>query len=481
MLIFFTLSFAFLNTLSSVGSSHNDEIPINVINHYSSPLYFSPSDTASSLYDIITRKCPRFVSPHGISTIFKGKIILNAINDHRSICDIGISKEMNDIQIIEKPDIATLSEMVSDISNIHDIPWFDQAMHRISDMSSNRWRSVCDLDDRLHCDANEHLIGIDLSHLNLTGTVHLKSLPQSVKTLDLSLNDLLTLNFDELRGKSLERLNMEHNVRFQVNTDRNGPIPESEEHRLWRTLQLSSNQIHPTMTDSRAKRFRIQNWLYRQQNFDELVLNGKRIPRTEDAPFYEAMLEVAEGVTNKKVIPWYQSFLEEKTIPFHQWQNYRVVHSMGHKTRFCFDLSGLALQGHIDLGSVSRYVMDLDLSNNNLSSISFVGNGSYNLRELNLQDNDYLRVDLGKLSKSTRLIGYLNRLLISSNQLVATGSATLLSPEITARRWLSTTRVNELVLDEAVIARHSVYHRHRHNTPALQRRKDGPRSPVTWS
>ena len=483
MLLFLVLSTAFLRTLSSVDSSGNNAFPINIINHYCSPLYFSPLDTASSFYDIINKKCPRIASPHGISIVVNGKIILNAVNDHRAICDFGISKEMNDIQIIQKPDIAALLEMISDISNADNIPWFDQAMHRISDMSSNRWRSVCDLDDRLHCDANGHLIVIDLSHLNLSGTVHLQSLPQSVKTVDLSSNDLLTLNFADLRGKSLERLNVEHNHRFQVNTDRNVQVPESEEHRLWRTLQLSSNQIHPTMTDSRAKRFRIQNWLYRQQNFDELVFNGKRIPRTEYAPFYEAMLKVVVGVTNKEVIPWYQSFMDEKTIPFYEWQNYRVVHSTGHqrsrfRKRFSFDLSGLGLQGHIDLGSVSRYVMNLDLSNNNLSSISFVGNGSYNLRELNLQHNEHLRIDLGKLGKSTQLVGHLNRLLISSNQLVASGSATSLSPEIAVRKWLNRTRLNEVILDEIVMVRNSVYHHHKQrNAPALQRCNGGRRSP----
>lgn len=86
---------------------------------------------------------------------------MNLINDHRTIQDIGITVEANVIQIIEKPVFVALLEMVADIDNIENIPWFNQAMECLSDPSNKQSK-------------NEYgyLIGIDLSHLDLTGTVH---------------------------------------------------------------------------------------------------------------------------------------------------------------------------------------------------------------------------------------------------------------------------------------------------------------------
>lgn len=54
------------------------------------------------------------------------------MNDQRSIADVGITDKASGIQIIEKPMFAALLEMVADVSNVENIPWFDQAMQSLS-------------------------------------------------------------------------------------------------------------------------------------------------------------------------------------------------------------------------------------------------------------------------------------------------------------------------------------------------------------
>ena len=147
------------------------------------PFVIYSNDTVSILYDKTNANVSYIKESRGISIIFEGRIILNFFNDHRTIKDIGMigNGTLNDIEIIPKPDFAALLEMVSDISNIQNIPWLILAMQCLSYPSSKRCRSVFNFSRGLHCDTDGHLIGVDLSHLNLTGNVHLKSLPPTVR------------------------------------------------------------------------------------------------------------------------------------------------------------------------------------------------------------------------------------------------------------------------------------------------------------
>ena len=452
----------FLLIALSITWSRASLIPINILNYYCprAPLYVQSVDTASALYHALASDCARIQSPHEIAIIFNGKIILNLIDDHRTIGDIGMNEESNDIQIIRKPVFVVLLEMVADVGNIERIPWFNQATQCLSDPSAKYCHTTLDLGSGIHHDDNGNLVGIDLSHLNLTGTIYLESLPQTVKTLDLSFNNLMTPRFPRLRGKSLEKLNIEHNDHIQLDPKyvkrtfvRNGTS---------RTLQLSSNQIFPLSTGLRAKHCRIRHWLYHQQIFDVLVLDGQIIQPTNAVPFFTAILNVVDGVTNKELIPWYQPFTDGQTILPDEWRNLGIVpsvygsrYSRPTKRTYIFDLSGLGLKGRVDLGSLPRAVNELDLSNNNLSSISFFSNGQQCLRELNLQNNDGLRINLAEFNESSISI---RRLLISSNQLVVLESARLRQPEVVVKNWLSETtsrktQVNVVVLDNVALYR----------------------------
>ena len=104
---------------------------------------------------------------------------------------------------------------------------------------------------------NGNLIGVDLSDLNLIGIINLESLPPTGRSLDLSFNDLDTLNLDGLRGKSVERLNVEHNARCHINTE---CFTAESEHKLpLKVLQLSTNQIFPWITSFGEKKSRIKS------------------------------------------------------------------------------------------------------------------------------------------------------------------------------------------------------------------------------
>ena len=414
MLVFFFLSVTWSLTESAAEPPRSHLIQINVFNCYCSTLYVEPFDPPSSLLNEVVAKCPRIQSPHDISIIFNGKIILNLIKDRRTIHDIGITEEANEIQIIKKPDFAALLEMVADIDNIENIPWFNQKVQCLSDPSAKHCYRTSEVERGLHYDVSGNLIGIDLSHLELTGTFHLNAVPQSVKSLDLSFNNLLKLTFGGLKHKSLERLNVEHNDRLRIDTTYVHRIVSAKDSPLTRILRLSSNQIFQFINDSKRKYSQIRQWLYRQQMFDVLVVDGVTFYRKDSVPLYVAMLNVIEGVTNKEVIPWYRYFVDEKKIQPDEWHRLGIKQSK--KKEYSFNLSGLALEGHIDLGCLPKTVGKLDLSNNNLSIISFVGNGSHNLRQLNLQNNNYLRIELREFDKSSTLLWRLNRLLILDDQ-----------------------------------------------------------------
>ena len=316
-----------------------------------------------------------------------------------------MNEELNEIQIIQKPVFVALLEMVADVNDSQNIPWFSRIDQYLSDPAAWHCRASFDIEGNgLHYDDDGNLIGINLSHLNLTGTIRLESLPQSVRTLDLSFNNLLTLRFPKSTRKSLETLNIEQNEHIQLDTKclsrifaRNGTS---------RTLQLSSNQIFSSKivsgTGSRTKRSRIRHWMYHQQMFDVLVVDGQTIHSTESTSFYSAMLNVVEGVTNKELIPWYQLFTDGQSMLPHQWRALGIVQRgrpRSSKRTYSMNLSGLGLKGHIDLGSLPRALNALDLSNNNLSSISFFGNGQQYLRELNLQNNDGLIIEFDASSQ----------------------------------------------------------------------------------
>ena len=473
MLLFYFLLSTWSLAESAEELSRASLIRINVFNYYCKTIDVNPFDPPCSLFDAVLAKCSRIQSSNDISIIFNGKIILNLIKDQRTIHDIGITLEANEIQIIEKPEFAALLETVADVDNIECIPWFNQKVQCLSDPSSkdcHKLQKTSGLERGLHYDFSGNLIAVDLSHLDLTGTVHLKSLPQSVKSLDLSFNNLRMLKFGGLEHKSLERLNVEHNDRLRIDTTclrrlihPNGPA-------LSRILQLSSNQIFQSINDPKTKYSQIRQWLHRQQMFDVLLLDGVTFHRKDSVPFYDAMLNVIAGVTNKEVIPWYRHLVNETKIQPSEWQKLGI-HRCGGKdfkkkegkpVRYCsrvyttwcsFNLSGLALEGHMDLGCLPQNVRQLDSSNNNLSSIAFLGDGPYQLKELNIQNNSRLRIDLREFNKSSVLLWRLNRLLISSNQLVYPESAESKPIKIMVQQWLGTTHLDEVLVDGNKIVR----------------------------
>ena len=355
--------------------------------------------------------------------------------------------------IIRKPDFAALLEMVTDVQNVQMIPWLIGAMCCLSDASANQCQNVSKLGKGLHCDNNGNLIGIDLSHLNLTGNIHLESLPQSVRSLDLSFNDLDHLNLDGLRGKSLERLNVEHNKRCHINTEclcnyRHSNTTEesghNSNHLAIRDLQLSSNQIFPWILDSAVKLDRIRSGLCRHQNL-VVIVDGLLV-----SSFHIKMRRVLEGVTNKEIIPLYDEFTSYPVSP-HSWKSSRIEYTnvhRGHRPRYRFDLSGLGLIGEIRLKYLPRSVSKLDLSNNNLSKISFNGNseGQDFLEELNLRNNDNLRINLLDIAQSS-LFRYFCRLSISSNQLHIQGIVDWNGKIEYVRDWSRLSRMTRVVVD----------------------------------
>ena len=246
--------------------------------YYCRHFYTHLDNTVTSLYDTVTAKCSAIPSQHHISITFNGVIILNVLSRMHTLKDIGMHEESNDIRIIDKPDFVALLEMVHDISNKESIPWFSCASLCLSDASADHCQNVSQFGRGLECDDNGVLIAINLSHLNLTGTLHLESLPQSVRSLDLSFNDLESVNVEGLlncnlliRGKSLQRLNVEHNDRCSLNMS----IFDHETPRSLslRVIQMSSNQIAPYTMDS------IANWMQQQRILNSIIIDDEIISR----------------------------------------------------------------------------------------------------------------------------------------------------------------------------------------------------------
>ena len=434
------------------------------------PFVIEPNDTISTLYDVIGTKVSSLVASRGLSIIFGGKLILNEFNHRRTIMDIGMNETSNDIQIIRKPDFVALLEMTSDIDNKESIPWFDRAMQCVFSPLTNQCINTSDLGRGLHCDDNGILIAVALSHLNLTGTINLESLPQSVRSLDLSFNDLMTLDLDGLRGKSVVILNVENNRRCHINTECFSAERfqlNLEKERIWTIseLRVSSNQIFPWITDPMDKDKRIKNWLNGQDHLARIIVNRSRMYRRwrlkGPLALYSGMLRVIEGVTNKEVIPWYRLFVNGWVIQADQWREYGVAYKRkfnGLPSRYKFFLCSLGLCGHIDLGHLPKNVMKMDLSNNDLSSISFADDGSrrsFNLRVLDIRNNDNLRVDLMRICPSSRgcCLDRLVRLSISSNQLeinnVVNGIQMTMMDALAT--WFRTTTLREFVVDNIVL------------------------------
>ena len=386
---------------------------------WDAPFVIEPNETVSALYDAVRDQISYVTASRGISIIFGGKIILEFIDDHRILSDIGMNCTLNDIEIIQKPIFVAMLEMVCDVINIGNIPWFHRALDCLSDSSANQCQNVCHFGRGVDWDHNGNLIGVDLSRLNLTGTIHLESLPQSVRSLDLSFNDLDTLNLSALTGKSVKKLNVEHNPRCHINTAHFNEFPlESGTALSIRELQISSNQMFPWITDLNQKRERILHWLNNQLSVERIIVDGELLSREIrelSHSFHSRMLQVVNGVTNKEKIPWYSRFVKGTTIRLREWKNYRVhSHIRSHRnTVFRFNLSGLGLEGHVDLGFLLKNVVHIDLSDNKLQSISFVHDGNTNLRELNIQNNDDVRFAFADIGYFRRIL----RLSVSSNQL----------------------------------------------------------------
>ena len=412
------------------------------------PFVIGPNDTVSSLYQAVNA---RINTSCEISIVFGGKIILNLANDYRPVTAVGMNDILNDIQIIQKPDYVSLLEMVDGVINKKDIPWFHSALECLSDPSSNRCQNVCGFGPGLECDDNGNLIGIDLSHLNLTGSISLESIPQSVRSLDMSFNDLHTVNLSGLKGKSLAKLNVENNGRCRINTkcfynDSGSTLPLRE-------LQVSSYQLMPWIT----KHIRTNNWFYHrdQRTLQELVVDGVRFSVDNPLSFRMRMLKVVEGVTNKESIPWFHNWstkikqLKECGISYRQNRG-------GVACAYKVNLRGRGLRGHIDLGYLPRNVYNMDLSDNNLSSISFVGDGEYNLRGLNLENNHNLRIDLMQIDCTTThcCLCSLYRLRVSSSQL------SLCQERIW--EWLVKSRLRAIVIDGVEVHRLSLTMKYGH-------------------
>lgn len=402
-----------------INASAARNLPIWIIHPKRALIFFETNGTIHDLYKAVsTARVERGHSPTDFAIVFEEII---QINDNRMITEIGINEDSNEIQLIRKPDFVSLLEMVKDIENKRSISWFKRAMEWLSDFSAKHCRDLCQLGEGLRCNGCGTLVRIDLSHLNLIGVIHLESLPQSVRTLDISFNDLRSLNLDGLRGKSVNELNIESNDRIRIET--HVFEVESGNKLALRRLRLSPNQIVQNIAD-------LEQWMRRQRTLNILIVDDVPLYRGRDIPHYEGMIKVVNGVTNKQHIPWYEHYQNKQLIPADRWHRYgistnhrhpRASDIKGRRGYFELDLSGLALEGHIDLGFVPRNVIKMDLSNNNVSSISFVGDGVYFLRELHIENNPNLKIDLTAIDQSSACccLCRAHRFYVSSDQLIS--------------------------------------------------------------
>ena len=386
---------AFLSMMISIAAPI-----INATTDMQEPLVIHLDDTVSSLYQGINA---RINAPHEISIICNDKIILNLPGDHRIVTDIGINETFKEIHIMEKPDFARLLEMVVDVDDIENIRWLNQAHECLFDSSADHCQNVCEFGKGLDCDGNGNLIRISLYNLNLSGTIHLEPMPQTVRALDISYNDLHEINLCGLRGKSLDRLNVEHNKRWCIHTEsfRSGLGRTSDSIEI-REFRMSSNQMFPWITDSKGNRDRIRNWFRGQEDLkvNDLIIDRIRVFNRQQTELKMKMLQCIEGITNKQVIPWFQHFVDDEVVQNRQFRPFGI-RLLPNRGGFAFDLKGLGLEGHIDLGLLPSNVVKLDLSYNNLGRISFARERirTYHLMELNIQNNHHLRINLMQLSQ----------------------------------------------------------------------------------
>ena len=422
-------------------------ISINVMNYYCPSLSIRSNETVSSLYHIVA-SCIVSMTPCEISIVFKNRIVLNVVNDNCPIRDIGLGYKSNDIQIIKKPDFAALLEMVFDLGNIQNIPWFSQAIRYISNASLTDFHSVSYSPKGLEYDGNGNLIGIDLSHLNLTGTIHLESLPPTIRSLNVKFNDLDSLNLQILHSKSLTILNVAHNRRCIINLLDFRPSNNI-------LLYLSSSQIFPEISDLSDKEIRVRKWLNHQLTVQQVVVDGQTLNRGKSvSALCIRMLRVIEGVINKEVIPWYQPFVNGVTIQINDWTYYRIDYRRrrdGYPATYTVDLSGLGLEGRIDLKCLPKNVRTLDLSKNNLSGISFEGD-KHCLEELNIRNNDHLRIHLTEIENSSAFRSFC-LFILSSNQLEIEGATSKSEKIEFIREWLDMRGcpINKILIDENVV------------------------------
>lgn len=246
-------------------------IPIHITNHPCPPLLVSSTAPLRTLYNqTIDAKCLNISNqsaPNGISIIFRDMVLANLRRDFRLISDIGINAKHNEIQVISKPVVVCLLEMILGISNRERIPWFEHAISCVSAPSSNH-NTVCS-NSGLSYDSNGTLIGINLSNLGLIGDLNIGSLPHTVRSLDISSNDLNTFQLHGFGGKSLEILRVQNNNKWIIERRLFGEdIP-------LKSLYVSSDQIFPWITTLNSKkRRRITRWMNTMPFLERMIVDN---------------------------------------------------------------------------------------------------------------------------------------------------------------------------------------------------------------
>ena len=277
--------------------------------------------------------------------------------------------------------------------------------------------------------------------------------------LDLSKNILNSISFGGDGLHFLEELNVRNNDHLHINLV---DIERSSIFCSFSRLVISPNQlIIDGVTTKTGKIEYVREWLMKRTSrinrvvIDHVTIDNMAMPQGDPILYQLQMLHVVDGVTNKDKIPWHHYFSKRIPIPAERFESLGIIYNgivpgnryKRSRARCHFNLSGLGLKGHIDLGYLPKNIVQLDLSNNNLSSISFTGNAQYNLRELNLQNNEHLRMDLTKMcasSSASCCLDHLHVLRISSNQLDIRGSTSKGYFEGHIQSWLSTSGLTQL-------------------------------------
>ena len=220
---------------------------------------------------------------------------------------------------------------------------------------------------------------------------------------------------------------------------------DGEDHSLESQLKPTETQEFSEWTKFLAESGRPEPVRTKVDLFGNRTLSRRR----NSLGFHQSMLNVVNGVTNKEVIPWFVHFVYNSRIPRHILQHVGITRRRPGRARnrerqsqFTFNLSGLGLKGHIDLGYLPSTIWRMDLSNNNLDGISLVGNGPYNVRELNLENNDNLQIDWLQIDPSSKSCCLCNvyRLSVSSAQLVSRFKQDVY-------HWLRASNIHLIVVD----------------------------------